>query len=86
MINILYQIYNKKIGFSIQKIDIGTQKIDGCIMVMFDMMIAAFLVNNKDRKVKFFEKNFLLANISLNVVFKIFFFCLSNAEIRFLGQ
>lgn len=50
------------------------------------MMIAAFLINNKDKKIRFFKKIFLFANFSLDVIFKILFFTLSNANVKFLKQ
>lgn len=48
------------------------------------MVIANFLMNDKDIKVKFFETTFLLANVNLNVILKISFFILTNANIKFL--
>ena len=43
-------------------------------------MIVIFLVNNKNKKVKFFKKIFLLVNISLNMIFEIFFLILSKKK------
>lgn len=48
------------------------------------MIIKALLVNEKGGKMRFFEKTFLLANTSLNIVFRIFFVILSNTNIQFL--
>lgn len=59
----MYLIYAKKIGFLVYKMDVSVQKIDGSTLAIFDMVIAAFSINNKDGKVRFFEKIFLLANI-----------------------
>lgn len=53
---------------------------------MFGMVIVAFLVNNKDEKIRFFKKAFLLANVSSDIVLGISFFTLSNANVRFLEQ
>ena len=49
------------------------------------MVVAAFLVTDKVNQVKFFEKIFLVANVSPEVVFRILFFTLSNADIDFLN-
>lgn len=50
------------------------------------MVIAAFLIIDQVKKVKFFEKSFLIANISLDVVFKIFFLTLNDTNIDFLKK
>ena len=50
------------------------------------MIIAAFLINNKDKKIRFFKEIFLLANVSLDAMFKILFLTLSNANVKFLKQ
>ena len=47
------------------------------------MMVAVFLVTNQTNWVKFFEKIFLVANISPDVIFEIPFFTLSNTNINF---
>lgn len=85
-INIMYLAYIKKIELSIQNIDIGVQKINSSALAIFDMMIAAFLINNKDKKIQFFKEIFLLANVSLDIIFEMFFFTLSNANVKFLKQ
>lgn len=45
------------------------------------MVIASFLVKDKEERSCFFEKTFLLANISINIALCIPFFILSNVEI-----
>ena len=34
--------YTKKLGFRTQKIDIKAQKIDGLLLITYEMVIAAF--------------------------------------------
>ena len=53
---------------------------------IYKIIVMAFLVINKANEIRFFEKIFLMANISLKLVFRIFFLNLSNANIDFLGQ
>ena len=51
---------------------------------IYKIVVAAFLMTDKVNRVKFFEETFLMANISLEVVFEMFFFILSGANIDFL--
>lgn len=50
------------------------------------MIVAVFLVIDKWNKVRFFEENILVPNISPKVVLEILFLILSSANIDFLGQ
>ena len=50
------------------------------------MVVTAFSVTNKANQVRFFKKTFLLANISLEIVFEMLFPILSDADVNFLGQ
>lgn len=80
----MHTIYANKIKLSIQKTDVCTKKVDGYVLAIFDIIIEVFLINNKDKKIRFFEKIFLLTNINLDVIFKMLFFTLNNTNIRFL--
>lgn len=82
-VNAIYPAYAKKIGLLIQKTDVGIQKIDCSALAIFDMVMPAFLINEK---VKFFEKMFLLANIISNVFFEMLFLILNNANVRFMER
>ena len=48
------------------------------------MFIAIFLMEDKDKKFQFFEKIFLLANFSMNIILEIVFYILSNIIVNFL--
>ena len=50
------------------------------------MIVAAFLVVDKANWVRFFEKIFLVVDISLKVVLEMLFLTLSNTNIDFLDQ
>lgn len=65
--------YIKKLGFYIQKIDINTQKIDISSLKIFEIVIVDLQILNKLKKTRFFEETFLIVNIKIKVVFKIFF-------------
>ena len=45
-----------------------------------------FFVLNKDSRERFFEENFLLADVNLDILFKIPFLTISNADIDFQAQ
>lgn len=53
---------------------------------IYEMVVATFSVNNKANGVRFFEDIFLLANVSLKILFGMFSLTLSNADIDFLDQ
>lgn len=85
--NIIYSTFVKELGLSIRWINIEAHKIDGIILNTSKIEIVAFLVTHKANLVRFFEKIFLGAKISLEIVFKIsFFLTLSSTNIDFLDQ
>lgn len=51
---------------------------------IYKIVVAVFLVTDKAHWVKFFEKTFLVANVGLQIVFKMLFLILSRADIYFL--
>ena len=53
-------------------------------MDIYGIVVAAFSMINKANQIRFFEKTFLIADVSLEVVFEISFFTLSDADIDFL--
>lgn len=46
------------------------------------MIIFLFLMENKEEKSSFLEESFLLANISMDIVFQLLFFTLNNIEVN----
>lgn len=82
----MHLAYTKKIRLFIQRTDVSAYQINGSALATFGMVIVVFSVNDKNRKVRFFEKNFLLANVSLDVVFRISFLILNNTDFRFLEE
>lgn len=49
-------------------------------------MIVLFQVDNKNGESRFFEETFLLANISIDITFRMPFFILNNVEVNFNNQ
>ena len=85
-ITAIYQTFAKELDFFIWSTNFGTQKTDDTMLHTYKMVIAVFLVMDKANKIRLFEKTFLVANVSLKVVFGILFFILSNANVDVLGH
>ena len=81
--NAMHSAYATKLGFRVRKIDVGIQKIDRSYLDIFGMVIVDCSVKNKLGRVRFFQKTFLLANICLEVVLRMFFLIFSMADVRF---
>ena len=67
-IKTIYPAFPKELGFSIRPTNVGVRKIDGTMLETYEMVVAAFLVENKANRVRFFEETFLVANVSPEVV------------------
>lgn len=59
------------------------QNFDSIILQIYNLMITTFLVIEKIKKIRFLKKKILVADVSLKIVFKIFFFILTNVNIDF---
>lgn len=73
--------YVAKLDLVIRKTNIGAQKINSLPLVTYEMVLAGSSVQNKLRKVQFFEEPFLLADTSIKVVLEILFLTLSNVYV-----
>ena len=83
-VNTIQPTFAKKLGFSIRSIDVKAWKIDGTMLDIYEIVVAVFLITDQANQIRFFEKTFLIGNIILKVIFGIFFFFLSDANIDFL--
>lgn len=82
--NIMQLSFAKKLGLCIVcKTDVGAQSIDSGRLETFAMVIVLFLVDDKDRSSRLFEKTFLLGEISMDVIFEIPFLTLRKVKINF---
>lgn len=72
-VNTIYPTFAIKLNFLIELTNVGALKINGIILDTYKMVIIVFLVNDKANRVKFFKETFLIANVSWEVVFRIFF-------------
>ena len=82
-VNTITPAYVSKLGLQTHHSNVRAQKIDGSILQTFGMVLASFQVKNKLGMTRFFQKTFLLANISVEVVLGLPFLTLSNANIQF---
>ena len=85
-INAIHPAFAKELGFPIRPTDVGVQKIDGTTLETYGMVVAAFLVEDKANRVRFFKETFLVANISPELVFVISFLTLRGVDIIFFGR
>lgn len=85
-VNAIHLNFIKKINLPIRSINVGAQKTNGTILDNNGIVFAAFLITDKANEVKFLEKTFLVADVSLKKVFGISFLIFNNANINFLGQ
>lgn len=72
-----------KLVLKIRSINVGCRKIDGYIFKTFAIVLANFQVNDKLGRSRFFQKTFLLANTSMELVLGMLFFTFSNADMFF---
>ena len=80
----MHPVYTTKLGFHTRKIDISTQKTNGSHLNIFGRVIVDCLVKNKLERVRFFQEASILANISLEMIVKMFFLNFSKADIWFM--
>ena len=82
-INTMTPAYTAQLSLKVQKINVGTQKINGFSLATYGMVIAAFKVVNKLGCSQFFQKTFLLADISMEVILGMLFLTVSNVDVQF---
>ena len=76
--------YTSKLGFNVHHTNIGAQKIDNSIFKIFRLVLASFQIEDKLGRTRFFQKMFLLADISIEVVLSMFFLTFNNVDIQFV--
>ena len=82
-VNVMHLAFAKRLGLVMQATNVGAQKIDGTTLESYEMVVAAFSVIDQTDRVKFFEKAFLVANVSPNMVLGMRFFTLNGADVDF---
>ncbi len=82
-INMIPLAYRAELGLTTQKTSVKAQKIDGLLLKTYGIAPASFLLQDSLRRVQFFEKTFLLADTSIEVVLEMSFLSLGNIDIKF---
>ena len=85
-VNAVHLTFANELSLPIKPTDVEVQKIDGTTLETYRMVVAAFSVEDKANRVRFFEETFLVANVSPEVVFGMPFLTLSGADVDFLGR
>ena len=75
--------YTSKLSLQVQKTNVIAQKIEGSLLQTFGMVIIGLQVEDKLGRARFFQKSFLLAETSMEVVLRMPFLTFSNANIQF---
>lgn len=83
-VNMINPDFIKKLGLRICKTKVGTQKIDSIKLDSFGIVIASFLMEDKQKISRFFEETFLLADISMDIALNMPYFTMNNVEIDFV--
>ena len=82
-VNAMHPAFAERLGLVVRTTNVGAQKIDGTTLETYGMVVAAFSVTDQADRIRFFEKTFLIANVSPDVVLGMLFFTLSGADIDF---
>ena len=82
-VNAMHPNFAERLGLVVQATNVGAQKIEGTNLEIYGMMVVVFSVTDQADMVKFFEKTFLVANVSLDVVLGMAFFTLSGVDVDF---
>ena len=82
----MHPSFAKQLGLPIRLTDVEAQKNDGIMLDIYKMVVEAFMVVDKANQVRFFEKTFLVANVSPEVVLGMSFLTLSHADVHYSGQ
>lgn len=78
--------FAKKVDFYIYKTNMSIEKFDSGRLETERIAITLFPVDDIDRKLRYFQKTFLLSDISMNITFEISFSILRNVKINFNNQ
>ncbi len=85
-VNAISQAFVQQLGLKICKTNVKAQKIDGATLETYGMVISTFSVLDKDGRERFFEENFLLTDVRPDIVLRMPFLTMSNADVDFQAR
>lgn len=85
-VNAMTLVFASKLSLEICSINIKAQKIDTFNITIFGIALVSFWVEDKRSRSQFFQKFFLLANISMEKVLDMFFLTFSKVKIQFVQK
>ena len=85
-INIMSPAFASQLGLKIRKTNIRAQKLDGTTLETYRIIVSIFFLLDKDGRKRFFEESFLLADVKPEIVFRMAFLIMSNADIDFQAR
>lgn len=85
-INAMSQTFAYKLDLKIWKTNVGTLKIDDTTLETYGIVVSTFLILDKDSRERFYEESFLLPNVKSDVVLRILFLAMNNADVDFQAR
>lgn len=85
-VNAMTLAFASKFGLRTRYTNIGAQKIDGSTLQTFKMVLANFQIEDKLGQARFFQKSFLLAETTAQVMLSILFLTFSNTDVSFFKR
>ena len=85
-VNAMNPVFASQLGLKIWKTNVGVLKINDSTLEIYGMIVSIFFVSDKDNRERFFEKNFLLAEIKPDILLELLFLTMSNVDVDFQAQ
>ena len=82
-VNAMHPVFAERLGLVVQTTNVNAEKIHGTIFEAYGIVIVVFSMTDQADRVRFFEKTFLIANVSPNVILGMFFLSLIGVDIDF---
>ncbi len=82
-VNAMSHTFAQQLGLKICKTNVGAQKIDGITLETYEIVVSTFSVSDKDGRKRLFEESFLLADVRPDIVLRMPFLTMSNANVDF---
>ncbi len=80
------QAFAQQLGLKIRKTNVEAQKIDGTTLEIYKIVVFTFSILDKNGRKRFLEESFLLANVRPDILLRILFLTMSNADIDFQAR